>query len=201
MIDLFLGRKRLVAEPTVQVLAKRLEDRAYATYKARIKMHRRLQIRNASWNASLISAATATTIAGIGMLAEPGMYGNHGAVLFAALAVISLVASLVVANMNYPGRCQAVEANYKRIQQIALAAEALPGRDVGEPELFMLQREYEIALEASENHSDADYERTLDCPKKRWVVRADTLVSVIPLLTLCAPVMVAVPLIRWIFGG
>lgn len=135
------------------------------------------------------------------------MYGSGGDTLLAILAIVSLVASLVVANMNYPGRSQAAEGNYKRIQQISLSAEALRDRRSGLSEVEIVQREYEIArdyeiaLESSENHSDADYYRTFTPPKEPSTIRRDTFVSVVPFLTLIAPIGVAVPLAIWLFRG
>jgi len=204
VIDLLWGRKRPVAEPPSSVakeLAKRLEDRSYITYKARLKTHQRLRSRGVAWNAFLISSATATTVASVGMLSDSRIYGANGDALLAMLAIVSLVASLVVANMDYGGRSQSVEANYKRIQQISLAAESLAAHGCRVAEVTSLQREYEIALESSENHSGADYQRSLKIPTDRWRMRRDSLVSVLPFLMLLAPVAVAIPVVVWLTRG
>lgn len=204
VIDLLWGRKRPVAEPpssAAEEMAKKLERRAYKTYKARLKSYERLRSRGVAWNAFLISSATATTVASVGLLSEPRMYGAHGATLLAMLAIVSLVASLVVANMNYGSRSQAVESNYKRIQQIALAAEALATRGCTVRQVEHMQREYEIALESSENHSEPDYQRSLEAPTNRWRIRRDDIVSLVPFLMLLAPVAVAVPVIAWLARG
>src|SRR4051812_24806588 len=99
-------------------------SRSYQTYKSRMMTHQRLASRNSAWNFSLIAFSTATTFSSIGMLTHQKMYGAGGETLMVILAVLALVASLVVANMNYSGRSQAMEANYKRIQQISVHAES-----------------------------------------------------------------------------
>lgn len=203
VIDLIWGRKHPVAEPPSLVaaeMAKKLEARTYKTHKARLVTYQRLRFRGVAWNAFLISSATATTIASVGMLSNPALYGAHGDALLAMLAIVSLVASLVVANMNYGGRSQSVEANYKRIQQISLAAGSLVTRGCSLVEVRNLEREYEIALESSENHSGADYQRSLENAADKWGVWRDEFVSVVPFLMLLAPVVVAIPVAMWLAG-
>ncbi|MCP3803501.1 SLATT domain-containing protein [Allokutzneria sp. A3M-2-11 16] len=179
---------------------KRLEDRSYKTYLARVQAHRRLTRMHVSWNTSLISLSTSTTIASTGQLVEPKMYGAGGNALMVVLAVLSLVVSLVVSSVNYGARARAMEASYKRIQQISLMAERLP-RVVGADELTQryveLQKEYEIAVEASENHVSADHDRA------RGVLSMATAkhftLDVLPYLTLLIPVLLMVPFVNWFF--
>lgn len=182
-------------------MAERLEKRAFKTYKARLMTHERLRARGVAWNAFMISSATATTIASVAMLSEPKLYGTRGDVLLAILAIISLVASLVVANMNYGARTQAVESNYKRIQQISLSAEMLATQGCTIQQVQVLQREYEIALESSENHSEADYQRTLYFPTARMKIFRDSLASWVPYLMLVAAAVVAAPVAIWLARG
>src|SRR5690242_5888951 len=112
-----------VAGPSnLEDLIRRLEDRSFTTYKARLQAAQRLSSRNNAWNSCLISFSTATLIAAVGMLGKQDMYGKEGDSLMIALSLLSLVASLVVASMNYGGRSRSLESNYKRIQQIALKA-------------------------------------------------------------------------------
>ncbi len=139
-------------------LAKRLEDRTYKTYRSRIRAYHRLRRRDNAWNASLIALSTSTTVASIGMLVDREMYGKGGDALMLALAVLSLVASLVVASAKLRERAQSMEGSYKRIQQIAVAAENIPEDAVsGYQRLQELRQEYLIAIESSENHSSADF--------------------------------------------
>ncbi|WP_433503227.1 SLATT domain-containing protein [Pseudonocardia halophobica] len=202
------GRRRSVAEPhfpSIVNALSRLERRAYSTYKSRLRAYERLNRRNNAWNASLIALATATTVAAVGMLVDKEMYGKQGDSLMVALAILSLVASLVVSSVNYGVRSRAMESSYKRIQQIAYHAENL--RDVAEEVSFTrfqeLHKEYEIALEASENHSSADFHRFnesdwLMIKRRTW---RDSVVSLAPYVTLIVPVLILVPFVRWYLGG
>lgn len=204
VIDLHSGSQHPVAELPASALleaAKRLEDRAYATYKARLQAQKRLRKRGMAWNALLIASATSTTIASVSLLSSPSVYGARGPTLVAVLAILSLVASLVVTNMEYAGRGQAMGGNYRRIQQIAFAAEALRTQSNPRADLEQIQREYEIALESSENHSDADYERTRGPDGARYRLWRDNLVSFAPYLSLAVPIAVVIPPIVWFLGA
>lgn len=180
---------------------KKLEDRAFSTYQARLKAHERLHRRNNAWNASLVALATSTTIASVGVLVERNMYGSRGDSLLVSLAILSLVASLVVSSVNYGSRARAMEASYKRIQQISVAAESFfvgsspPTRQ----RLLELQREYGIAVESSENHSEADYLRSCGQPGRR--VWRDTFVTAAPYVTLVVPLALLVSFAKWYFAG
>ncbi|WP_169523901.1 SLATT domain-containing protein [Amycolatopsis balhimycina] len=181
--------------------ASRLEERAYKTYLARVRAHQRLGRRNNAWNTSMIALSTSTTIASVGLLVNRPMYGTGGDTLMAALAILSLVSSLVVSSVNYGGRARAMEASYKRIQQISLAAEDVANdpSQATRQRLNELQREYAIAIDASENHSDADYHRSQKVNwRKLW---RDSLVSYFPYATLAVPIGLMVPFAKWFIDG
>jgi len=190
-----------VLDRELAAAVERLEERSYTTYLARLKARDRLNLRNNAWNASLISLATSTTIASVGLLVDREMYGSGGEALLVSLAILSLVASLVVSSMNYGARSRAMEANYKRIQQISLSAEsffvnpAAPTRQ----RLLELSNEYGISLENSENHSNSDYLRSKGAPWYR--VWRDSLVNFAPLVTLAIPAILIVPFAKWFFDG
>ncbi|MFE0313916.1 SLATT domain-containing protein [Amycolatopsis sp. NPDC058986] len=181
---------------------KRLEARSFKTYSARLKTHERLSRRNTAWNASLVSLATSTTIASVGLLVERNMYGTRGDSLMVALAILSLVASLVVSSVNYGSRARAMEANYKRIQQLSLAAEGffVSDKPATRQRFLELEKEYGIALESSENHSEADYARSGGRVSKRVTWR-DTLITVAPYITLVIPLALLVPFAKWFIDG
>lgn len=176
----------------------RLEKRSYTTYLSRIRAYERLNRRNNAWNASLVSLATSTTIASIGLLVDPAMYGKGGGTLLVALSVLSLVSSLVVSNISYGTRARAMEASYKRIQQISLAAENIFALEQlpSAHRFAELQKEYEVALESSENHTDADYQRSKGASS--WKTILDTIVTITPYVTLFIPIALLVPFVQWL---
>jgi SMODS and SLOG-associating 2TM effector domain family 5 len=157
--------------------------------------------RNNSWNASLISLATATTAASVGLLVDRKMYGRNGDAIMLVVAILSLVASLVVSSANYGARARSMEASYKKIQEVAATAENLrnePG-PVDYKRYLELHREYQIAIESSENHTSADYHR-YKATSWRWSVRylwRDTLLGLAPYISLVVPVVLLVPFLRW----
>lgn len=192
----------LVTESPNDTALERLENRSYATYKARLNAANRLRYRGAAWNASLVALSVSTTAASVALLSDPTIYGPRGATLLAVLAVLALASSLVVTNMNYPGRAQAMEANFRRIQQISLAAESARwGPDI-DVDAEQLRREYEIALESSENHSEADYLRTQKRSRTATrIILGDRIVTVLPWLSLVVTALVVYPLVAWLLGG
>src|ERR1043165_8227776 len=207
---MIFGRKRPVAEPSYDIelraAVKRLENRSYTTYKARLKTHQRLIRRSNSWNASLIALATSTTISSVGLLVNKGMYGAGGDALMVVLAILSLVASLVVSSVNYGARSRAMEANYKKIQQISLLAETPSLTNPEARQRFReALKECEMAVDSAENHSEADYYRSLVDYKKvqgaRKQVWRDSLISLAPYITLSIPVGLVVPFVIWFING
>lgn len=188
----------------VALWARRLEDRSFKTYLSRIKAHQRLKRRANAWNASLIALSTSTTVASVGLLVNRNMYGRGGDALMLALAVLSLVSSLVVSSVSYGARAQAMESSYKKMQQISVMAESVMEGDL-DPyrELQDIRREYLAAIESSENHSEADYARTanLDWWSLRRRTWKDSLVSIAPYVTLVIPVVLVLPFARWFLNG
>lgn len=180
---------------------QKIEDRSYKSYKARMYASRRLALRGKAWNVSLLSLTVATTIASIGLLTNDQMYGAAGPTIFACLAVLSLVISLVVAGQNYSGRSRDLFNNYRRLQRLSTEAEYLRLKnETADPEKVQaLLSRYNDLLDDSENHSEADYERTLDQNSQRsWLINQDRFFSALPYVFLIVPLLVLIPFSIWI---
>lgn len=112
-----------------------------------------------------------------------------------------------------------MEGSYKRIQQISLAAENFLNFDSEDAyqRYLKIQKEYDIAVESSENHTDADYYRAVgkdravdkerdakkddeDSRRRKSLIR-DTLISLSPYVTLIVPVGLLIPFARWFING
>lgn len=190
-------------------LVAKLEDRTFVTYKARLYASQRLHRRSSAWNACLIAFSTSTLIAAVGMISKGDMYGDQGDTLMIALSLLSLIASLIVASMNYGGRSRALEANYKRIQQISLRAELLrvDAGKINSAQYDELLKEYSIALESSENHTDGDYALAVKDPSTgqskgdHKAINLDRIMTVIPYLSTIFPILILIPFTKWLLNG
>ncbi|MCE0536076.1 SLATT domain-containing protein [Kineosporia rhizophila] len=180
---------------------KLLEKRSFKTYQARLRASERLAARSGAWNASMIALSTSTALASIGILFKRDMYGHQGDALLAIISILTLVASLVVSNMNYGGRAESMRASYKRIQQISLQAESFfaDKADSDARRYRELCHAYEVALENSENHTTADFKRSENC--RWWKVLPDTACSSFPWITLIIPVLLMWPIAAWLIDG
>jgi hypothetical protein len=176
-----------------------IEDRTYKTYKSRLNASERLRALGRAWNFSMLAFSTSTVVATIGLLTDPKMYGKAGATLIAVLAVLSLVASLVVAAQSYPARSRDMFASYRRVQRISASAESvrLGASEPTQAQVDQLLKEYNDALDDSENHSGADYLRAFPTPGVRWQTVVANLTLAAPYLSLLAPVLVVIPFIIW----
>lgn len=193
------------ATTQVDQMIRRLEQRAYKTYLCRLQAFRRLSHADKAWNTALIAFSTSTTIASVGILVDREMYGRGGDAMLLTLAILSLVASLVVSNVHYGIRAKAMEANYKQIQQISVAAENL--LDVQNSDRESRYRDllssYEAAVTSSENHTAHDH-RVMQAqlpgssiaPRKR-----DAAGVVAPYFTLLLPLALITPFAIWFLNG
>ena len=183
-----------------------LERRCYKTYLARLQACQRLARRNRAWNASLIALTTATTIASIGMLSDDHMYGDKGATLLVCVSTLTLVASLVTSGLDYSGRSKDMFVNYRKVQRIAVLAEAAksdPSINVQE-----LRDEYNELMDESENHTSGDHFRaqrqqslvSTDTPPSRTaaIVLEDVL-TYAPYVSLAVALALTIPLVVWFF--
>ena len=176
-----------------------LASRSYKTYKARLKASERLQARSRAWNACLLSLSVATTIASIALLTDARMYGAAGPTLLVCVAVMALVASLVVASLNYGSRSRDMFMNYRRIQRLSVEAETLLTEDnAPADEVRKLVERYEALLDDSENHTSADYK--LADPGSGlsgWFPFRAQLLTAVPYIALVVPILIMCPIIDW----
>ncbi|GAA4409663.1 hypothetical protein GCM10023148_00280 [Actinokineospora soli] len=123
---------------------------------------------------------------------------------------------MVVANANYGARARSMEASYKKIQQISLHAERflfLNGPDTARGNLAELHREWDNALELSENHHSVDYYWVLlQNPQhpgnekvRKWrrnlAIGASAVFDCLPWIALTIPILLVVPFIGWFIDG
>ena len=138
------------------------EARAYTTYRAREAACVRLGRRARAWNWALVAFSTATTVAAIGMLTDPMMYGTNGSTLMVCVSVLTLVVSLATTNMDYSGRSRDMFLNYRKIQRLSVEMEELRScQIVTLDSVRSLMNRYQAVLDESENHTTGDYYRSL----------------------------------------
>lgn len=139
---------------------KKQENRSYLTYKARVRAANRLKARGTAWSTFLVSSSTASTIASIVVIQDSNFYGQHGPVLLAAIAVLTLVASLVVTGVNYDLRQREMFDNYRKIQKLSVEIELLISKEGGVDyaKKTELMEKYQELLDGAENHSEVDYQ-------------------------------------------
>lgn len=181
----------------------RIADRSYKTYKARLKAAERLQARQRAWNTSLLALSIATTIASIALLSDDLMYGSVGPTVLVCVSVAALVASLVVAGLNYGVRSRDMFMNYRAIQRLSVEAETQQERGIAdEVAVRMLSDRYNALLDDSENHTSADYgDSNPAAGVSKWSVRATHALTFAPYLALVVPILVVLPFIAWAFRG
>jgi hypothetical protein len=191
----------------LRTAVEELERRAFTTYKTRVQSCNRLRSRALAWNASMVAFAAAIAVATVGLLSKAGMYGAEGDTLLAALAILSLVASLIVAGMDYGGRSRAMEANYKRLQALSVEAESffVDAANATTERYARLQAEYYNLIAASENQTTGDWRRTSDKSPAPSVfndraIAIDVAVTAAPYLSLLFPIVLLVPFARSILG-
>ena len=187
-----------MAQPpqTAHELLAKLEDRSFTTYKCRVQSFGRIQSRSRAWNTALIALSTATTVAAIGLLVDPMMFGASGETLLAACAVLGLAASLVVASLDYPGRAVRMESNYKEIQDVSSRVQAAR-HTTGNPSIDdynALYASYSELVRHSENHTEAD----LQAYRGAWPLnrKASVALTWLPYATLVLPGW-----LFWMFGS
>lgn len=208
-------RDKTQEDPVAREQLHDVETRAYKTYRARESACRRLGQRARAWNWALVAFSTSTTIASIGMLTEPSMYGRNGGTLLVCLAVLALVASLTTTNMDYAGRSRDMFLNYRKIQRLSVEMEELRRQSL-EPvtarSVKLLEDRYQAVLDETENHTTGDHLRHFsktvkaDNPyfsedpelykARRRAMFGDRLITLFPYVTLVLPIGLLVPLVR-----
>lgn len=197
--------------PSLQERLHDFSEKTYRTYLARLRACKRLAARNRAWNTSLISTAAASTISSVALLSDETIYGKTGPTLLVSVSILTLVISLVTAGIDYSGRSRDMFLNYRRIQAISTEAERA-SRTSGmqsEERLDELTSRYDGLLDESENHTSADFARAMserNLPVAgpsvgRWALRAESVISLLPYLSLLVPLGLLVPVIVWIVSG
>lgn len=206
------------ADEEARAQLKREEQRAYKTYRARQSAANRLARRARAWNWALVAFSTSTTIAAIGMLSDPDMYGPSGDTLMVCLAVLVLVASLATANVDHSGRSRDMFINYRKLQRISVEMEQLGSQwdvQVTHDRVKELSDRHQAILDETENHTSGDhlrhFSRTLAKDdlyysadsnlhaRRRRAMASDFLITSAPYLTLLVPVALVVPLAHNLF--
>lgn len=175
---------------------ERLEKRSEKTYMARLQAANRLATRGRAWNASMLAFSSALLIASIGLLREDNLYGNEGELLLVALSVASLVAGLVVSQLNYPVRARDMEGNYKAIQVVSQLAEADKTFNASVIRHNELLAAYHALLTASENHTSADLWRSKRKGYRHLVCYGDQILTVLPYVSLLVPFYILLPVLN-----
>ncbi|MWJ14248.1 hypothetical protein DOT98_15685 [Clavibacter michiganensis subsp. michiganensis] len=139
--------------------------------------------------------------------------------VFAALAILSLVTSLVVTSVNYKARSRDMFLNYRKVQRLSVEAEALKAEDpvTHSKALARLSSQYQDLLDESENHTTRDHIRALrdieakdSAPKsstgRRLIGIADNLsaqafITFLPFLALGIPILVLLPIVQWVISN
>lgn len=182
-------------------LLEALENRACDTYKSRICAFERIQSRSRAWNTTLVSLATATTVAALGLLVDSSMFGDSGETFLAACSVLSLSASLVIATLDYPGRAVRMENAYKEIQDIASQVEVarIPGTSSTPTDYEALRTAYSEIIRHSENHATSDYHAY----KSQWsIARARSVaLTLVPYFSLVLPFWLMWQFGTWVIDG
>lgn len=189
-----------VSDQGASALLQDLERRAFKTYQARVRATARLAARNRAWNAFLIATSSSGVIASVALLVEPDIYGVGGPVLLVVVSMLTVVASLVTASLDYSGRARNMFINYRKVQRLSGEAERAQ-RDPGQCNFETAQRlfsQYDGLLDESENHTAGDYARAQS--EWRSGSRAkEMLLTFAPLASLSIPILLLVPFLGWIW--
>jgi hypothetical protein len=137
------------------------------TYKARLELAKRIQIRGRLWSAALVSSAVASSLVGIAMLGDDQIYGLYGNYMWVMLGVATLSASLIITSVNYGERTLVCFQAYRQFQTLSMQAwidlkeSAIPEGDLAliAAASRSLNDKYQPLLDATPNHSHADYVR------------------------------------------
>lgn len=180
-----------------------IAERSYKTYKSRLKAAERLQARQRAWNTCLLALAVATTIASIALLTDDRMYGRAGPTVLVCVSVAALVASLVIAGLNYGVRSRDMFMNYREIQRLSVEAEQLQGDSEVDAEVVRdLRDRYQALLDNSENHTSADYGRSDSKAAVSKAVRwGSSACTYVPYAALVIVSLIIWPFVAWVLRG
>ena len=133
---------------------KKLEDKLWFTYKARIRAEERLRGNDFHSQLILVLYALVSAILSVIVIRYPSILGKNTELVSACLGIALLVISLLVTNRDFRGRALAMKQNYLDIQSLfnELTLRDSPARPLPE-----IAESYQKILAESENHSETDY--------------------------------------------
>lgn len=163
-----LGRRRPSPKnfPQSDDLLSMLSRRIEITYLCRVEMAQRLERRGKYWNSAIISLTVSSLIISICLLRENSVYGKNGDVFLVVIGAITLISSLMVVNSQYLERSKKSFENYRRLQRLSTqvhssSIEKAKHRKLANRLYESFDRRYQDLLDVSDNHSAADYLKTL----------------------------------------
>jgi hypothetical protein len=139
---------------------QQLENKVWFTYSARIQAHKRLLFNNFWSNFILVLYSLATLTASIVSLNDTKFYGSYTSELIVVISAITLVASLIIVNVNYQTRILRMRDNYILLQKlyedirIYRNSQQKSSGDLEEYSGFV--KNYMSILEKNENHITLD---------------------------------------------
>lgn len=120
--------------------------------------------------------------------------------MLVALSAVSLVASLSVAQLNYPVRARNMEDNYKQVQALSQLAEAAKTLEPTPANHARLLKEYHALLVQGENHTSGDNFRGQRSGWRHLVCYVETFVTLIPYISLALPLIILLPVARLVIS-
>lgn len=146
--------------PVKPELLQQLENKVWFTYSARIQAHKRLLFNNFWSNFILVIYSLATLIASIVSLKDTKFYGSYTSELIIVISAITLVASLIIVNVNYQTRILRMRDNYillqKLYEDIKIYRNSYQKSSVGPEKYSYFVKRYMSILEKNENHITLD---------------------------------------------
>lgn len=143
----------------------------------------------------MYALSSALAVVAIGMLTVKDLYGPQRDTLMAGLSVLSLVASLVVGQLNYAVRSRDLQNNYKEIQFVSQTAEYFKTHDPTRQNFERVLDQYRDLIRTGENQTTGDNYRGQNEGRKHLICYGEALVTSAPYLFLMAPILLLVPLI------
>lgn len=139
---------------------QQLENKVWFTYSARIQTHKRLLFNNFWSNFILVLYSLATLIASIVSLKDTTFYGSYTSELIVVISAITLVASLIIVNVNYQTRILRMRDNYillqKLYEDIKIYKNSCQKSSVDLEKYRFFVKRYMSILEKNENHITLD---------------------------------------------
>ncbi|WP_298662297.1 SLATT domain-containing protein [uncultured Leifsonia sp.] len=202
--------------------------RSERNYLSRMKFAQRMQNRGRLWNAALISLSTASALVSVAMLKDATIYGPNGAYLWCAIGVLTLIASLVIANAGYGEKAALLFEAYRQFQRISVdadfASRTLRLRGSRQRTFERLNSEYQLLLDRTPNHSPVDFARAMtwrldredaakperpsyryvslvELAKWRALIALDIGINCIPIVLAMGSAALLVPTLAWMIGG